>query len=240
MSLSLTIRTLGAGVLLASAAWGVEPGKSNASFTFGPGEMKGVAKFAWEDIDSVLEIDLDRNGALEASEVESAERFLEEYGSTLYHISQPGGEPPVTRVESRYDPDLGGIKLAFEVELATDAEADSVSIDFAGHTDFAVGHLQALELQNRDGERVWRREVGNGNARPLFPTFSSLPKASTMTRQDPKAEADRSVPVNFQESSGAARSAWWRWEVILPWMGIALMGGVWLIRRIGAFRSTFP
>lgn len=54
MSLSLTIRTLGAGVLLASAAWGVEPGKSNASFTFGPGEMKGVAKFAWEDIDSVL------------------------------------------------------------------------------------------------------------------------------------------------------------------------------------------
>ena len=214
-------------LLCSSAAQAIETGQSEASFTLGEGTLSGYASFAWQDIDAVLEIDLDRDGHLTAKELSQSLNFLSEYGETLYHCASGEEVLEATKVTHHFDEDSGSITFDYLYQTDETLAPAALKTEFAGHRDFPVGHQQHLQVLNSAGKVLSRQRVGDANTRPLFPTPAPIqPAPSTST-----------VPANFISNDEVAKPSLGTIPMILlsaTLFLIALMACTWFIRRPSA------
>ncbi len=206
-------------------ATAIEPGESDARFALVPTGLTAEAVFAWEDIDSVLELDLNRNGILEETELGAASHFLSEYGETLYHFDREGETLEVSSVTSSWN--AQEMQIAFHYSIETDAilhDLDSLTIDFVGMGDFPAGHRQRIEVTDGQGRVLARWFAGEPGARPLHslgpgltsPVVQELPSPGLAMM--PRPARSRSLDIALVLFAAG-------------FLLIAMVWSVWFIRR---------
>lgn len=204
-------------------------GRSQAVFTTTESNtLIGEAVFAWQDIDSVLEIDLNRDGRLEASELELADQFLSEYGSTLYHVDADGKPVSVASAHSQVDLEAGTVTFSMEFDRTVVSDPGALSIEFVGHRDLHADHRQALALTDGEGAKLWEKQVGDASARPLFPSTSPVAGMVQGSEATVLVHAPNAGDLDTTRSGILANVG-----VAAALMGIAFLVGFWLIRRLG-------
>lgn len=202
---------------------GMEAGRSRAVFTLEGKHLSGKAVFAWEDIDSVLELDFDRNGSLDENELAQSALFLDEYGGTLYNLRKKENGRGLllpTSVASAWHAGSGTITFHLAYQSRTAWDSESLVIDFAGYRDFAAGHGQHIELRDGDGRLLWEKQDGEPSARSLFPSVEAV-----------AAPAPVRSPAKAPFPSGMDR-VWFSFAI--GFLLIALSSTVWFIRRMAA------
>ncbi len=154
---------------LTTSVLAVAPGQSESSFLLDGATLTGQASFAWEDIDSVLSIDLNRDGKLDSRELEESQLFLGEYGATLFHCHHEEAALKSVNVAWHYNSEAGTIEFDYQYEADRPMIPETTKVEFVGYRDFPVGHQQALKVLDVTGKVLSNFRAGDAKVRPLFP-----------------------------------------------------------------------